>query len=425
MILDDIVKQKRKEIARIGMFPKLQPTARQLTPYLKGKHNIIAEIKRASPSTGKLFQGNVKKIATIYDQYANALSVVTDKKFFGGDVTDMRKVRAATQLPILRKDFIIDERQIHESRYYGADAILLIAALLAKEEIDRFIAVAATYNMDCVVEVHTEEELQSVLQTNAHIIGINNRDLHTFTVDTTTTTTLQKLIPKEKIIVSESGITTQKQVRELNTHAVLIGTSLLQADNTAKKLQSLHIPKVKVCGITRKEDATTNTDFLGFNFYKKSPRYITPAAAKKIIATLPNTVTTVGVFVNEPNAANIAAVAGVDMIQLHGNEPPEACNLPFPVIKAFHVDTTAPDVSTYNVFACLFDTKAAVYGGSGETFQHDLITTNKKTFIAGGITPENIPRNTYCVDACSSIERAPGVKDNGKVQQLIEAVHGQ
>ena len=205
MILQKIVEKKKEEISLIKDFSNLEASNRNFKACLKGRHNIIAEIKMKSPSAGKLFDGDVNEIVKEYDRYANAISIVTDKEFFGGDKGIIKEVKELTSLPVLCKDFIIDEKQILELRHYGADAILLIASLLSKEKIDEFISVAKKYNMDCVVEVHTEEELKKVLDTKAEIIGINNRGLSSFDVDLETTKRLKSHIPNDKIVISESG----------------------------------------------------------------------------------------------------------------------------------------------------------------------------------------------------------------------------
>jgi indole-3-glycerol phosphate synthase len=154
--------------------------------------------------------------------------------------TCIAETKKLTKKPLLRKDFIIDEYQVYESRLYGADAILLIAAILTKEKINKFIKIAKTYNMDCLVEVHTKEELEKVLKTSTNIIGINNRNLKTFKIDINTTLKLKKLIPKTKLIVSESGFKTKADIKKLkNINAVLIGTTFMKAKNINKKIGEL------------------------------------------------------------------------------------------------------------------------------------------------------------------------------------------
>lgn len=438
MILQKIIEKKKKELVLTKKqdFGRLSPSKRNLKACLKGKHNIIAEIKKKSPSEGNLRNDDIQAVAKNYDRYANAISIVTDKYFFGGDKRDIKKIKKVTSLPVLCKDFIIDEMQIPESRYYGADAILLIASILSKEQIDRFIALARKYNVDCLVEVHTEEELKKVLDTKAEIIGINNRNLSTFDVDIETTKRLKKLIPPDKLIVSESGFENINEIHSVAVNSVLIGTALMKSADMSKKLSSLRKPKVKICGITNPEDAQEavkyGADFLGFNFYEKSPRYITPGNAKKIIEKLPNDVAVAGVFVNEAidKVQEIADAVGLDMLQFHGNEGPEYCmSFSLPVIKAFHIDKDIPDIKKYKVFAYLFDTfDKDVYGGTGKSFNLNVIKrVEEKIFLSGGLNSENVKDTVkvidpYCIDVCSGIEKEKGVKDNGKMKKFIQVV---
>lgn len=437
MILQKIVEQKKKEISSIKTdLSTLESSKRNFRACLKGKNNIIAEIKRKSPSEGELIENlNIKSIIEIYDKYANAISVVTDKRFFNGDIKDIKEIKKFTALPVLCKDFVIDEKQIFELRYYGADAVLLIASILSKEQINRFIDIAKRYSMDCLLEAHTEEELKKVLGTKAEIIGINNRDLSNFKVDIKTTKKLKKLISKDKIIVSESGFNNINEIESANVNAVLVGTSLLKSENISGKLQSLRKPKVKICGITNMEDAYVavryGADFLGFNFYKKSPRYISPEKAEEIIKNLPNSTASVGVFVNEheESVKKIADFTGLDFLQFHGNETPEYCfSFSSPVIKTFHIKNEIKNNKNYKIFAYMFDTyDEKMFGGTGKSFDFNLIRKNKnKIFLAGGVNINNVEKalaiGPYCVDVCSGVEKRKGIKDARKIKKLVGMV---
>ena len=167
--------------------------------------------------------------------------MLTDKKFFAGSLEDLKLMGKLAKLPVLRKDFIIDEYQIYESRLYNADAVLLIASVLSKQKLNRFIKIAEGLGMGCLVEVHTEKELQKVLATNAGMIGINNRNLKTLKIDIGTTLRLMGKIPKNKIIVSESGISSRGYIKKIEkkVNAVLIGTLFMNSDNLEKEIKSL------------------------------------------------------------------------------------------------------------------------------------------------------------------------------------------
>ncbi|MBD3181884.1 indole-3-glycerol phosphate synthase TrpC [Candidatus Poribacteria bacterium] len=256
MILDKIVAQKRLEVNKQKQtFPlneikcKIYDTddMRDFKNAISslGKVNLIAEIKKASPSRGIIRQDfDPEAIADIYENNgAAAISVLTDKKFFQGELAFLKKVRSVTDsIPLLRKDFIIDEYQIYQSRLAGADAILLIAAILDIEKMKSFLDTAYSLQLDCLVEVHTIEELDTVLNTNAEIIGINNRNLKTFETDIHTTEKLAKRIPRDKVIVSESGIFTKSHVdilRGCGVNAMLVGESLMRSDDIGLKIRQL------------------------------------------------------------------------------------------------------------------------------------------------------------------------------------------
>ena len=254
-ILEEIYKHKLSEVAenkrRVSLETlkeqcKKRHRTRSFGTALKSDTNIriIAEMKKASPSLGIIREDfNPVEIARIYEASgASAISVLTDEKFFQGSLFYLTEVKKSVNLPILRKDFIIDAYQIYEARSAGADAILLIAALLSKEEMQRFLDLAKELGIDCLVEVHSEAELKKVLQTNAHIIGINNRDLATFKTDMGTTLRLRPMIPAEKIVVSESGIKSRADVEKLmkeGVDAILVGETLMKSDDISTKLREL------------------------------------------------------------------------------------------------------------------------------------------------------------------------------------------
>lgn len=247
MILDDIVKNKKQEVKRrkklfnLTKFKsKLKKSDRSFKKAItRKKINLIAEIKKKSPSKGRLIEDtDINNIARIYDKSkAVAISIVTDQKFFNGNTMLLKKIRKLTKKPLLRKDFIIDEYQIYEARHYGADAILLIARILDKQTISNFIKIAKSLEMDSLLEIHDKEELKKIPK-NAEIIGINNRNLNNMKIDLNTTKKLSKLI-KNKVIVAESGYETKEQIKEAKTNAVLIGTSILKSGNIKKKIDEL------------------------------------------------------------------------------------------------------------------------------------------------------------------------------------------
>ncbi|MFC1928280.1 indole-3-glycerol phosphate synthase TrpC [Chloroflexota bacterium] len=256
MILDQIVADKLLELeARKLSFPvaELQRVAlKQLPPLdltsaLRGECiQLIAEVKKASPSRGIIRSDfNPVEIAQIYAKNgASAISVLTESRYFQGSLDYLSDIRSAlgNGLPLLRKDFLSDAYQIYESRAYGADGLLLIVAILTPGQLDELIGLSQELGMSCLVEVHNEVELEIALKSQARIIGINNRDLKTFTVDLTTAQRLRPLIPADRIVVSESGIkdsSDMEKLREWGVDAVLIGESLMSAPNIAAKMKEL------------------------------------------------------------------------------------------------------------------------------------------------------------------------------------------
>jgi len=256
VILEEIVAHKRQEVVgRKEALPlsefekrveKMDP-CRSLSKAIKRPQEItlIAEIKRASPSKGIIRQSfDPVEIAGIYTENgAAAISVLTNEKFFGGSLEYLSAVRKVTALPVLRKDFIIDPYQIYESRFYGADAILLIVAVLNDGELGNYQKTARTLGLSCLVEVHTEDELKRALNSGAEVIGINNRDLRTFKTDIEATFSIRKHISDPRItVVSESGIDSCLQMQalqEAGIDSVLVGEALMKTADPVAKIKEL------------------------------------------------------------------------------------------------------------------------------------------------------------------------------------------
>ncbi len=204
---------------------------------------LIGEIKAASPSKGIIRKDiDPLKIASIYEQKVDAISVITEEDFFLGSLSYLEEVKKIVTKPVLRKDFIIDEYQIYESYLSGADAILLIASILGRDQSKRFLTLAKELGMSVLYEIHNEEELKNALEIDAEIIGINNRDLKTMNIDLNTTLRLRPLIPSNKVVVSESGIKSREHARlmeEAGIDAILVGTVLMEASDIEAMIDSL------------------------------------------------------------------------------------------------------------------------------------------------------------------------------------------
>lgn len=254
-ILETIVNHKFKELNQdqlrlpfVELKAKLkdQPPARDFRSALAAPNRIglIAEVKKKSPSKGVLREDfDPVAIARTYAKAgASAVSVLTDAQFFDGHLTYLAEIREAVNLPLLRKDFTVDAYQIYQARLAGADAILLIVAILTLAQLREFIQIARSLNLASLVEVHTLEELQLALQADAEIIGVNNRNLETFETDISTTFRLIKSIPSDKLAVSESGIYTREDVealREAGVNTILVGESLMRSPNIERKIKEL------------------------------------------------------------------------------------------------------------------------------------------------------------------------------------------
>ncbi len=255
MILDKIVEKKKEEVARLKRRGLRLPDSyrdwkpdqtrgfrRALLSY--GGVSVIAEVKKASPSKGIICADfDPVRIAVNYQKNgAQALSVLTDEPFFQGSLLYLMQARQAVSLPVLRKDFIIDPLQIDEARAHGADAILLICAILESSQIREYKEQAAVLGMDALVEVHDEEEVQKALAAGSDLIGINNRNLKDFSVDINTTFRLQKIIPAGIPVVSESGLKSAEDMRRLKEEGVaaaLIGETLMRAGQDSAFLADL------------------------------------------------------------------------------------------------------------------------------------------------------------------------------------------
>ena len=251
MILDTIVDQKRLEVESLKQHGISGPGGQVDPP--RGFHkaltvydglSVIAEAKKASPSKGVICADfDPASIAASYEKGgAQAISVLTDEQFFQGSLDYIPLVRQTVKLPVIRKDFIIHELQIEQASAYGADAILLIAAILDYEQIRDYLAMAQELGMDVLTEVHDEQELEKTLAAGCPLVGINNRNLNDFTVDLQTTFRLQKEIPADIPVVSESGIRDHDDMQRLADHgvaAVLIGETLMRAADQSAALKEL------------------------------------------------------------------------------------------------------------------------------------------------------------------------------------------
>ena len=392
--------------------------------------SLIAEIKISSPTQPGLYKGemNVSEIATCYEKNGvSAISVLTDEKYFEGSFENLSKAIVATdKTPILMKDFIIDPYQIYLGRHFGADAILLIVALLDKSTLEHFINLAHSLDMDCLVEVHDKDELETALEISADIIGINNRDLETLKINTKTVLDLLSFIPDGIATVAESGYD-EDNVSMISgkCDGVLIGSSILSKPNVQKAVGRLISPRktIKICGITDTQTAKFCSDnginMVGLNFVSSSKRYITLQNASEIRPYL-NRSLVVGIFQNHSieEVNQISDELNLDYVQLSGNELPAYCSqINKPIIKTIKLNEDVPDdmMNAFNECVEMFILDGPTLG-SGESYDYkkiDFSRIKRPFFVAGGITPANAVsaiKSTHAI----GVDLASGVETNGK-----------
>jgi indole-3-glycerol phosphate synthase/phosphoribosylanthranilate isomerase len=425
------------------------------------KTNIIAEFKRRSPSKGDInAQADAVAVVEAYESAgAAAVSVLTEEDFFGGSLSDLREIRAASMLPLLRKDFVFDEYQIYEAAAAGADALLLIVAALDDETLSALrMIIEDELGMDALVEVHDEGELDRALKCGAKLIGVNNRNLHTFEVSLSTSERLARAASEDLILISESGLTAEDVpgLRALGYKGFLVGETLMRANAPYEELRrfieagsetkSLSV-KVKICGITSVEDAIAaieaGTDMLGLNFFPPSPRFIENERAREIVdaARSASEVAIIGVFVNEQSETilSIAKDLKLDGIQLHGDETADFCAQ---LKRSFHgqlikavpgsAALVLDSLKEYPVNSIMIDAfDPALRGGTGHTADWSIAreATEKlpDVILAGGLSPENVGEaiasvQPNAVDACSSLEISAGKKDFKRMREFVNAV---
>ena len=428
--------------------------------------NFICEVKKASPSKGIIAEHfPYLDIAKEYEMAgAAAISVLTEPDFFKGDKKYLQEIASTVKIPVLRKDFIIDEYQIYQAKVWGASAILLICACLDVPMLTKFRELADSLGLASLVEAHDEKEVQMAIDCGARIIGVNNRNLKDFTVDVQNSVRLRNLVQDDVIFVSESGLETPEDIqvlRDNNIGVALMGETFMRSPNKVEKLAYLYgptyyTPKVKMCGISKVETipavVEAKPDYMGLVF-APSKRQVTVDQAKILVEELHrgyakkygsdtehdknDTIKTVGVFVNETvdNLVTIANEANLDAVQLHGDEDEtfiqslkERTNVE--VWKAIQIRTAADTEKWIDSSAdmLLFDAyHKDERGGTGEVFDWSSLDAFERPFmLAGGIDSTNVARairtvRPYGIDISSGIE-TNGMKDDKKITAFTKIV---
>ena len=422
--------------------------------------NFICEVKKASPSKGIIAEHfPYLDIAKEYEVAgAAAISVLTEPDFFKGDKKYLQEIASTVKIPVLRKDFIIDEYQIYQAKVWGASAILLICACLDVPTLTKFRELADSLGLSSLVEAHDEQEVQMAIDCGARIIGVNNRNLKDFTVDVQNSVRLRNLVQDDVIFVSESGLETPEDIqvlRDNNIGVALMGETFMRSPNKIEKLAYLYgptyyTPKVKMCGISKVETipavVEAKPDYMGLVF-ASSKRQVTVEQAKTLVEALHKqckaqndtvSIKTVGVFVNETldNLVTIANEANLDVVQLHGDEDEafiqslkERTNVE--VWKAIQIRSAADAAAWIDSSAdmLLFDAyHKDERGGTGDVFDWSCLDTFERPFmLAGGIDSTNVARairtvRPYGIDISSGIE-TNGVKDDEKITAFTKIVN--
>ena len=432
--------------------------------------NFICEVKKASPSKGIIAEHfPYLDIAKEYEVAGAAvISVLTEPDFFKGDKKYLQEIANTVKIPVLRKDFIIDEYQIYQAKVWGASAILLICACLDVPTLTKFRELADSLGLSSLVEAHDEHEVQMAIDCGARIIGVNNRNLKDFTVDVQNSVRLRNLVQDDVIFVSESGLETPEDIqvlRDNNIGVALMGETFMRSSNKVEKLAYLYgptyyTPKIKMCGISKVETipavVEAQPDYMGLVF-ASSKRQVTVAQAKILVSELHKQyanrynrdviqwsndvvqefIKTVGVFVNETleNLVTIATEVNLDAVQLHGDEDEafiqslkERTNVE--VWKAVQIRSAADAEAWIDSSAdmLLFDAyHKDERGGMGEVFDWSCLDEFERPFmLAGGIDSTNVARairtvRPYGIDISSGIE-TEGVKDDKKIKAFTNIV---
>ena len=478
MILDKIIEATKIRVAQEKQVesPEAVKTAALALPSDTGfpfeaalrqqDFNFICEVKKASPSKGIIAEHfPYLEIAKEYEVAgAAAISVLTEPDFFKGDKKYLQEIASTVKIPVLRKDFIIDEYQIYQAKVWGASAILLICACLDVPTLTKFRELADSLGLSSLVEAHDEHEVQMAIDCGARIIGVNNRNLKDFTVDVQNSVRLRNLVQDDVIFVSESGLETPEDIqvlRDNNIGVALMGETFMRSPNKIEKLAYLYgptyyTPKVKMCGISKVETipavVEAKPDYMGLVF-APSKRQVTVDQAKTLVEELHKQYTkrynngaeqsnndeikTVGVFVNETldNLVSIATETNLDAVQLHGDEDEafiqslkERTNVE--VWKAVQIRSAADAEAWIDSSAdmLLFDAyHKDERGGMGEVFDWSCLDEFERPFmLAGGIDSTNVARairtvRPYGIDISSGIE-TEGVKDDEKIKAFTNIV---
>lgn len=450
-ILDEIVEHRQSDLEELKtrlplsqLQSKVTKSERDFSAALRDPiPAFILECKKASPSKGLIRPVfDLDEITQAYAHSASAISVLTESRYFQGSFEYLSEVRNRVTQPVLCKDFVIDPYQVFLARHYGADAVLLILAILDDDRYQELKMIAESLGMDTITEVSNKVEQQRALAIKSPIVGINNRNLRDMSIDLDTTRQLAGQLRASATVISESGINDHQQVRELSQHCdgFLIGSSLMAQDNLSAAVNQVIFGDNKVCGLTRRADVlaahSAGAVFGGMIFADSSPRRVDLNQARALFEN--TNLLPVGVFQDQSPeiVAQAAAELSLVAVQLHGEEDfryvrrlrqqlPEDCQ----IWKALTVDQVAKDAESWfgvSVDRIVVDNRTnTAAGGTGTRFDWSQLPANNRgrMMIAGGLNAENTREaaRLACqgLDFNSGVEDQPGIKNPEKIAAVF------
>lgn len=424
----------------------------------KPGRNFIFECKRASPSLGDInVELDFERIVQVYNTYGSAISVLTEPFFFKGSYEYLRFVKARTHLPVLLKDFVVDEREIYNAKAIGADALLLMTSVLTKEQFRKLYKLTYELGLEALCEVSDEEEALFAREMGCEVIGINNRNLKTLHIDLGTYGRLSEYFAgSDSVLVSESGIKKHADIKNSKAHNFLIGSAICGEDNPDFAVKKLCFGMNKICGLGDTQSVQIALDnhaaLGGLIFAPQSPRCVTLDKARELMAVdTKQELQFCGVFVNEELArvTEIIDELNLPFVQLHGQESPEyiselmALRPYVQIIKAIAVKD-ASFIDTLQPYAALYQDNEQLYflfdskqPGSGRSFDHSLLDQaehsgrfmpeRSRCLLSGGIGPDNAAAaaelNFAGLDFNSRLESAPGHKDRTLAARAFTSIN--
>ncbi len=456
--LEKILPAKRAEVEALrAAAAELPPSravdlpVRDFAAAMQGGNRVIAEIKRKSPSHPEFTQlASPATLARTYHRNgAAALSIVTDAAHFGTSLADVAAVKAAVPLPVLVKDFVIDELQLQAAWAAGADCVLLIVRMLDGSRLKELLDYAHSLALHVLVECHDQTDIDLAVAAGARLIGVNNRNLATLTTDLDHGAAMLPGVPSNAVRISESGLYRRADITrmaDLGADAFLVGHALLQSRDPGRKVAELNgreaegRVRTKICGITNPTDAVlaheAGCSFLGLIF-AAGDRQVGIKQAVAIRQAVPQA-RICGVFVDlaPVDIADIAETCDLDLVQLHGNESNTDCQkvaeaTGLPLVKALAPDQATPAVAATFTAVTYFlidlpkgPDKRGLTLADSQKAAKVLTAAGHEVFLAGGLAPENVhaaikATQPFAVDVASGTEASPGAKDPAKILTFI------